>query len=363
MEARKKTDGKTRNKTSKKTGGKAGNKKRGIRIFGWLLLVLILLVPAALIGPRWYAERKKNVTRASVLYVHPDGTYRDLLDSLSLRLADPASFASTARHHELETGYKPGRYALRPGMTNLELVRMLRLGWQTPMNLTLSGNIRTVEKLAGILGRKLAADSLDFLACFRDPLTWQACGLTRETFPSLFIPNTYEVYWTLTPQQFIERMKKEHDRFWTPERTEKARALGLSREEVSTLASIVCEESQYSPERSAIAGVYLNRLKKGMKLEADPTVKFALNDPGIRRILFRHLQTDSPYNTYLHPGLPPGPITIPDTDGLEAVLNPAAHSYLYFCASDKLDGTHRFAATLQEHNRNAAAYHRAISRR
>ena len=161
---------------------------------------------------------------------------------------------------------------------------------------------------------------------------------------------------------FDERMKKEYDRFWSGERDAKAKALGLTREEVSTLASIVCEESNHLPELPAIAGVYINRLKAGMKLDADPTVKFALGDPSLKRILYRHLTVDSPYNTYRHAGLPPGPITIPQISGIDAVLNYQKHGYYYFCASDKLDGTHKFAESSAEHNANARKYQSAISR-
>ena len=157
-------------------------------------------------------------------------------------------------------------------------------------------------------------------------------------------------------------MKKEYDRFWSGERDAKAKALGLTREEVSTLASIVCEESNHLPELPTIAGVYINRLRTGMKLDADPTVKFALGDPSLKRILYRHLTVDSPYNTYKYAGLPPGPITIPQISGIDAVLNYQKHNYYYFCASDKLDGTHKFAESSDRHNANARKYQNAISR-
>ncbi len=331
-----------------------------LRSIKWATLTAAVILAGSV--PRFYDYYKKNAAAPAVLYIYPGGTYRDLLDSIGTKLKDTASFAKIARKEGLDTSCQPGRYRLEAGMNNKELVRMLRNGWQTPMRLTLSGNIRTLERLAGILGKKLAADSLDFLAHFNDSLTWREYGLDRQTFLSLFIPNTYEVYWTITPAQFTQRMKKENDRFWTEERTAKAQALGLTREEVSTLASIVCEESNYKPERPDIAGVYINRLKKGMKLDADPTIKFALGDPSIRRILFKHLEVESPYNTYKYPGLPPGPITIPDINSLDAVLNYREHNYLYFCASEKLDGTHKFATNLTDHNKNAKAYQRAISR-
>jgi UPF0755 protein len=242
------------------------------------------------------------------------------------------------------------------------LARTLAKGWQTPYRVTLSGNIRGVEKLAGILGKKMMRDSAEFSNYFNSPKVWEECGLSQETFPIIFIPDTYEMYWTSTPEEFTKRMMKEYNKFWNEERTGKAKNLGMSKSEVSILASIVCEESNYNPELPSIAGVYINRLRRGMKLEADPTVKFALNDPTIKGILFKHLKVDSPYNTYRVQGLPPGPITIPSAAGIDAVLYYKQHDYLYFCANEKLDGTHKFARTLSQHNKNARAYQSAISK-
>jgi UPF0755 protein len=239
---------------------------------------------------------------------------------------------------------------------------MLQKGWETPMMLTLSGNIRNLEKLSGILGRKLAADSAAFMEHFQKPEVWQENGFLKETFMAMFIPNTYEVYWTITPQKFVQRMRKEYDKFWNSERVAKANSIGLKPLEVSILASIVCEETNYVPEMPIVAGVYMNRLKKGIKLDADPTIKFALNDPSIKRIFLKHLEVDSPYNTYKHTGLPPGPITIPGTKGIDAVLNYQKHDFFYFCANANMDGTHKFAKNLHEHNRNAREYQAALNR-
>ena len=236
------------------------------------------------------------------------------------------------------------------------------MGWESPMMLTLSGNIRGLEKLSGILGKKLAADSASFMKYLGKEDVWAECGFNKENFMGMFLPNTYEVYWTITPQKLVERMKKEYEKFWNSERTAKAAEIGLTPQQVSVLASIVCEETNYGPEMPRVAGVYMNRLKKGMKLDADPTVKFALGDPTIRRILFRHLEVDSPYNTYKCQGLPPGPITIPSIKGIESVLGYENHNYLYFCASPAMDGTHRFARTLVEHNRNAKEYQAKLNK-
>ncbi|MCD7816338.1 MAG: endolytic transglycosylase MltG, partial [Bacteroides sp.] len=188
-------------------------------------------------------------------------------------------------------------------------------------------------------------------------------GYSTETLPCLFIPNTYEVYWTMTPEAFVKRMQKEHDRFWNEERKAKAQSIGLTPEEVATLASIVEEETANNAEKPMVAGLYINRLHADMPLQADPTVKFALQDFGLRRILHTHLETDSPYNTYKHTGLPPGPIRIPSIQGIESVLNYTRHNYLYMCAKEDFSGTHNFAATFSQHLANARKYQRELNRR
>lgn len=327
-----------------------------------LILLAIAVVAGAIILPKYLREYSKNVSAKSIVYIYPNTTYQEFLDTLQKNLSNPDEFAKVAAANKLEDKLKPGRYELKPQMRNVDIVRMFANGWQKPMMLTLSGNIRTLQRLSSILGKRLCADSIDFYNHLSMPEVWFNYGLDKETFLSLFIPNTYEVYWTITPEQFIGRMKKEYDKFWTSKRDSLAAELGLTRVEVSTLASIVCEETNYAPEMPTIAGVYINRLKKGMKLDADPTVKFALNDPSIKRILYKHLKVDSPYNTYIYAGLPPGPITIPSIKGLDAVLNYQKHNYLYFCANENMDGTHKFAKTLAEHNRNARAYQAALNR-
>ncbi|MEF9931584.1 MAG: endolytic transglycosylase MltG, partial [Bacteroidales bacterium] len=264
-------------------------------ILGGGVLIFIL---ACFLVPRVHNNYKKNVKEKAVLYVRQNSSFSAVIDSISPFLKDINSFIKVANSNNLQLLFKPGRYVLTSQMRNKDIVRTIISGWQSPMMLTLGGNIRNKERLAAILGNKLEADSVAFIACFNDSLTWKKCGLKAETFISLFIPNSYEVYWTITPKEFIERMKRERESFWTDDRDAKAKALNLSREEVSTLASIVCEESNYKPELPTIAGVYINRLKKRIKLDADPTVKFACGDPSIRRILFKHLAVKSPYNTY-----------------------------------------------------------------
>ena len=333
------------------------------RLLPIIIIALIGGITGAFVIPRYLQEYKKSVAEKRILYIPPGSTYVQMLDTVATAVCDMKSFAKVAQRASLNENFKPGRYIFTPDKSNKDLVRILAMGWESPMMLTLSGNIRGLEKLSGILGKKLAADSAAFAEYFCNEDVWTGCGFNKENFMGMFLPNTYEVYWTITPQKFVERMKKEYDKFWNTERKAKAEEIGLTPQQVSVLASIVCEETNYGPEMPRVAGVYMNRLKKGMKLDADPTVKFALGDPTIKRILFRHLKVDSPYNTYINQGLPPGPITIPSIKGIDAVLGYESHNYLYFCASPAMDGTHRFARTLVEHNRNAREYQAVLNKK
>ena len=305
-----------------------------------------------------------NTIRESYLYVHENAT----VDSLANVMVNDSlikfgkTFLIAAKREKLEGNIKAGRYRIEERMNNRAIARMFKLGLQQPTNLVLAGNIRTLDRLSGIISKQISADSSDIHSVLINTEVMKRHGLNEYTFPGIFLLNTYEVYWTTTPEDLVARMKREFDRFWNQERISKAEQLGLTPMEVTTLASIVAEESTIPSEHPVIAGVYINRLKRGMLLQADPTVKFALNDPSIRRILFRHLEIDSPYNTYKRPGLPPGPITLPSPAIIDAVLNYTRHNYLYFCANPSLDGSHAFASTLSEHNKNARAYHQAINK-
>ena len=257
---------------------------------------------------------------------------------------------------------RTGRYEMGKGKTALQLVRDLRNGSQAPLRLTIT-NIRTMEDLAGRLGKQLETDSAVWAECFSDTDFCKQFGCDTATLACLFLPNTYEVFWNVGPEQLVTRMKRESDAFWTDERRQAADAAGLSPFEVITLASIVDQETANEAEKPLVAGMYLNRLRTGMKLQADPTVKFALKRFGLRRILHEHLTVDSPYNTYLHEGLPPGPIAIPSVSSIEAVLHYTPHDYLYMCAKEDFSGTHRFTTTYDEHLRNARRYAEALNRR
>jgi len=257
---------------------------------------------------------------------------------------------------------RTGRYRVPTDMTCLQLYRLLRNGTQEPMNFVVPTS-RTMDRLAAALSKSLMVDSAEIATALTDSTYLATHGYTKATIPALFIPNTYEVYWDISVDKLMERMERENNRFWTAERKAKAEACGLTREQVATLASIVDEETANDAEKPMIAGLYLNRLRMGMPLQADPTVKFAVGDFSLRRILNKHLKVESPYNTYLVEGLPPGPIRIASIAGLEAVLNHAEHNYLYMCAKEDFSGTHNFARTLSEHYANARRYVKALNAR
>jgi UPF0755 protein len=238
---------------------------------------------------------------------------------------------------------------------------MLKLGLQKPLKLTFN-NIRTPQQLAGRISQQIEADSLSILALLTSDHVASSYGFDKTTIIAMCVPNTYEFYWNTNAKGFLDKMQKEYERFWNDERKSKAFKLGLTKVEISTLASIVEEETRFNIEKPKVAGVYINRLNKGIPLQADPTVKFAVGDFALRRILTKHLEIDSPYNTYKFRGLPPGPIRCPSISSIDAVLNAEKHSYLYFCAKADFSGYHDFAKTLTEHNRNAEAYRRALNK-
>lgn len=304
-----------------------------------------------------------NVKNDYVLYVVKGTTFDSVLDSLEKNdvLHDLKAFRWVARKKDYHHVVRPGRFHFKQGMNNNEMVNILRAGLQEPVNLIFN-NIRTPEQLASVVSTYLQADSASILELFT-PGTAGKYGFAPETFMSMFIPNTYEFYWTTSAEEFADRMKVEHERFWNEERRRKAEALGFTPQDVSTLASIVQEETVKADEKARVAGVYINRLKRGMLLQADPTVKYAVGDVTLQRILFSHLEVNSPYNTYKNAGLPPGPITFPEISSIDAVLNFEEHDYYYFCARDDFSGYHAFARTNAEHNINAEKYRKALNER
>lgn len=326
-------------------------------------IAILLFSASAAVFTVWHIIFRNNTIKESVLYINekssPEDFYHIAESSGSVKNLTTLRYASKIEKLSVA---EPGRYVIKQGMGNREIVRMVKYGWQTPVKLTISGNIRTIERLAGILSRNIRPDSLSILNMLRNDSLAQSLGFNKATFIGMFIPDTYEVFWTITPEDIANRFKREYDSFWSSDRIEKADKLGLTPQQVTTLASIVTEESNVKDEYPIIAGVYLNRIKKGMPLQADPTVKYAVGDFSLKRVLHKHLESNSPYNTYKYPGLPPGPITIPSSDVIDGVLNSSRHNYLYFCAKASLDGTHSFSETLAQHNRYAKAYQAALNR-
>lgn len=333
-----------------------------------LLTLIALAVVLAGIG-LWVHERFMGPATSfdegsKVLYIPSGADLGTVIDSLSGKdaLPDERVFRWLCERKKYGDRIKPGRYRIARGMTMNAMINMLRSGEQEPVMVAFS-NVDDLPELAGRLARKLEPDSLAFLKAFMDPEIHRSAGLDRETFISLFIPDTYEFWWTTTPEGFIARMTREHDRFWDTGRRSKAAELGLSVEEVATLASIVQAETVRMSDAPRIAGVYLNRLRIGMPLQADPTLKFALGLDSINRVLDRDKTIDSPYNTYRNKGLPPGPINMPEARFLDAVLKAESHDYLYFCARSDLSGHSEFSRTYEQHLVHARRYQRALNER
>ena len=330
-----------------------------------LITTALLAGAAGFVLGRYYSDNKKpNFTKDYVLYVHPDMSVRTVLDSLQAGAGTirPKSLERAFAKMEVAQKMKPGRYVIDPSNVSMYVARMLVFGWQTPQNMTLSGTLRKKDRIAQRIGSQMMVDSAAVADALNDEAFLAEYGFTPENVFALILPDTYEMYWTASVKDIFDRFKKEYDAFWTSERKDKAAAQGLTPMEVSVMASIVSGAPLKSFEYPIIAGVYLNRYKKGMKLQADPTIAFCF-DYTLDRILKKHLTVDSPYNTYKHVGLPPAPINVPPKACLEAVLNPETHKYIYFCASEEFDGTHRFAVTYSEHLKNARKFQRALTAR
>jgi UPF0755 protein len=335
-----------------------------------LLLVLIIAFSVLGISMTFYFYQvffSPNVLLESeqpvALRIPSNANYKYVANKLyeDQIISDAVSFGFVAKVLDYQELVKPGLYTIKPDMTNLELVRLLRSGDQTPVKITFN-NVRTKEDLAEKITANLEIDSTQFLNMIQDSVYIRKFDFDEETIMSMFIPNTYEVWWNTSPEALFDRMYREYNDFWTDARKEKANQMGLSQKEVSTLASIVQAESQKSDERPRIAGVYLNRLRLNMPLQADPTLVFALGDFSLKRVLNIHKETESPYNTYKYAGLPPGPINLPDINSLDAVLNAEDHKYLYFCAKEDFSGYHAFATSLSQHNANARRYQAALNK-
>lgn len=354
----------TNKKTKLKSNKNSQTKKRLINYIAGTLL--LLLAGGAVVTYFVYKKYALDsfTEKSFMLYVYPNSTVEEITDKLKEQVKEPEvnRFNRIARINHWEPGSKSGAYRIDPDMSAMEVYRMLARGLQTPVQFTFN-NIRTKKQFAERVEQQLRMNSDSILPLLNDSVFCASYGFTPATIPALFIPDTYEIYWTISPRKFIDRMKKEYDSYWTEERRTKALAAGLTPDEVSTLASIVAEETNAVDEMGTIAGLYLNRLNKGMLLQADPTVKFALQNFELRRVTNDNLLIHSPYNTYRYAGLPPGPIRFASKTVLNAVLNHDNHDYLYMCAKEDFSGRHNFARTLSEHSRNAARYHQALNQR
>ena len=347
-------------------------KKKKIILISEIAASLVLAILLAVAGYHAYRLMGSNfVSRDGephYVYVYPETTLDSLISSLqadytigserSLKLHSKLMKWTSAERPFVRTG----RYLVPAETANLQLIRMFRSGDQKPIQLTFN-NIRTREQLAARLGSQLMIDSASIISKLEDDTYMQQFGLRKETAVCLFLPDTYEMWWDISADQLFKRMDVIHDAFWNADRLAKAAALELTPEEVTTIASIVEEETNRDEDKPIIAGLYMNRLRIGMPMQSCPTVKFALQDFGLRRITNEHLKTESAYNTYIHPGLPPGPIRIPQKKTIDYTLNPTPSNYLYMCASSKFDGTHHFSSSYASHAAYAAAYQRELNRR
>lgn len=345
----------------------AGKKKKAGKKTGKARRILAVAVAfAALAGYfSWnYLSDNKipNVHKSVDLYVRPETGVDEVLACLDSCVLRPGSLKRCFREHEVSTYIKPGHYSVEAGQTSVYIARMLNNGWQTPVKLKIP-SVRLLGSLAKNISRQMMLDSAAVHRAITDPVLLSKYGFTPATVYALFMPDTYEMFWTASAEEILDRQKKAYDAFWTEDNLAKARRLGLSKMQVSVLASIVKGESNKPDDYAKIAGVYLNRIRKGMRLQADPTVAF-ISGYTKNRILNSDLRTDSPYNTYIYAGLPPGPISVPDKAYLEAALNPdTKDGYVFFCADPSFNGYHRFARTYEEHLRNARAYQKALNER
>lgn len=340
--------------------------KGGIAKKTIIVLMIILILSLILTGVNYYFKYfGPNVTdKQEYLYIHTGATFDDVFKTMKSDgvLKDTTTFLSSAQSMNYINRVRPGRYHLHSGMTNRRLINMLKAGSQEPVTVAFH-NLRLKEQFAGFVAKKIEPDSTAIIRLLDSTDYVKKFGFTTDDVYTMFLPNSYQIYWNTSPEKFFSRMYANYQKFWTPERIQKAQAINLSNIQVSILASIVDAEALHDDEMPAIAGLYLNRLKKGMKLEADPTVIFAENDFTIKRVLSRYLSVNSPYNTYMHTGLPPGPIMMPSVNAVNAVLNYQHNDYIYMCAKADFSGNHAFAANHADHLINAQKFHQALNGR
>jgi UPF0755 protein len=334
------------------------NLKKIITIIS-VVLITGLIIYGFILVRQIFSDNTKFSENQVYVYVPTDSNYEGVKKIIAPYIENMNRFEMVAEKRNYPENVKPGRFLLTKGMNSYNLVKSLRSN--VPVNLAFNNQER-LENFAGRVGSQIEADSLSLLKSFKDSIFLKENGFTEENVLAMFIPNTYELYWNTSAEKFRDKMIKEYRNFWNKERVAKAAKQGLTPIEATILASIVHKESVKKDERPRIAGVYLNRLRLKMPLQADPTVIYAIKkksndfDQVIKRVFYNDLTMSSPYNTYMNIGLPPGPIAMPDITALEAVLNPEKNNYIYFCASVDRFGYHEFAATLEEHNKNAKKY-------
>ncbi len=343
--------------------------KKGTYIKTIFLTIIVLASISAIILIYFYGKIYSDNTQLKndevfYLYIPSNAKLNNVTDSLSKHniLKSMKSFLWVADLKKYKK-IKSGRYEIKAGTSNNDLVNLLRSGNQKPIKLTFN-NIRTTQELASKISAQLEIDSIAIIELLSDNKFLKPYKFTKRTVISMFIPNTYEFYWNTSAKSFFKKMNKEYIKFWTKERREKAKKINMSPLEVSTLASIVqAEQSMHNDEKAIVAGLYINRLKKGMALESDPTVVYAIGDFTIRRVLNRDKEIDSPYNTYKYTGLPPSPINLPEISSIDAVLNYAKHKYIFMCAKEDFSGYHNFSKNLSQHMIYARRYQRALNKK
>jgi UPF0755 protein len=346
----------------------AKKKKSFLKKFLIAFLTLIIIGGGITAYKAYTVIYQPNVTlsgkQTDYLYIPTGSKFQEVSRLLYEKgfIINRNSFEWLAEYKGYKDKVKPGKYLLKADMNNNDLINILRAGKQEPVKLVFN-NIRTKFQLAGKISKQLEADSVSILKCIEDKELMEKNGFTCDNAMAMFVPNTYEIFWNTSAEQFIDRMAKEYKTFWNSSRVEKAKKAGLKPWEVSVIASIIQEETNKSDEMSRIAGVYINRIHKGMLLQADPTVKFAIGDFTIKRVLNKHLEFDSHYNTYKYKGVPPGPICLASSKTIDKVLDYEKHDYIYFCAKEDFSGYHNFAKTAAEHSRNAKRYQNELNKR
>lgn len=333
-------------------------------IYFILLLFIAGILSAIFIYSLIFGTGIRPKGEASAIYIPDKASYTQVMDSLrtNLGIKNAKILDWIARKKHYPKLVKPGKYVISKPLSYNELINILRSGRQTPVKVTFN-NVRTLNDIAGKIGGQIESDSSAIIVFLSDPENYRKDGFIKENIISVFIPDTYEFFWNTSPGNLYARMLQEYRKFWNEDRLRKSYEEDLTTAEVSVLASIIDNEASKPDEKPRIAGVYLNRLRRGIPLQADPTIKFALNDFTITRILYKHLDVDSPYNTYKRSGLPPGPIGCPSAESIDAVLNAEKHDFLYFAAKPDFSGYHNFSRTLSEHNRYAAQYQRELNKR